>query len=215
MLTRRAVFGGTFDPVHRGHLGAAAAVRDALAIEDFRFLPAGDPPHRQRTLAAPEQRLRMLELALEGRPGFAIDRREIDRQGPSYMVDTLASLREEYPDDALLLVLGQDALNGLDRWHEWRRLPGLAHLVVMTRPGERPDYSAALDKELAPRQVDDPERLGQATAGSVLSLAVTPLAISSTAIREGVDDPAELRRLVPEAVAGFIEREGLYRRGDL
>ncbi len=215
MLTRRAVFGGTFDPVHRGHLGAATEVRDALAIDDFRFLPAGDPPHRDQTFAPPAQRLRMLELALEGRPGFAIDRRELDREGPSYMVDTLASLREEYPDDALLLVLGQDALNGLDRWHEWRRLPGLAHLVVMTRPGERPDYSAALDKELAPRRVDDPERLGQATAGSVLSLAVTPLAISSTAIREGLDDPAELRRLVPEAVAGYIEREGLYRRGDL
>lgn len=215
VLNRRAVFGGTFDPVHRGHLSAATEVRDALGIEDFRFLPAGEPPHRSTTFASPGQRLRMLELALGERPGFTIDRREIERTGPSYMVDTLASLRAEYPEDALLLVLGQDALNGLDRWHEWRRLPELAHLVVMTRPGERPDYGGALSDELAPRLTDCAETLGSAPAGRVLPLAVTPLAISSTAIRRCVNDPAALRRLVPRAVAEHIEREGLYRHADL
>lgn len=212
LLNQRAIFGGTFDPVHRGHLVAAEEVRDALGIEDFRFLPAGEPPHREGTHADAGQRLAMLRLALVEREGFSIDERELRRAGPSWMSDTLASLRREYPADALLLVLGQDALNGLDRWHEWRRIPKLAHLVVMTRPGEHPDYGEALARELASRRVDDPAALRERPAGRLLSLAVTPLAISSTAIRESIGDPAALRRLLPRSVADHIEREGLYRR---
>lgn len=210
---QHAIFGGTFDPVHRGHLVAAQEVRDALGIEDFRFLPAGEPPHRSGTHADAGQRLAMLRLALADRSGFTIDERELRREGPSWMSDTLASLREEYPADALLLVLGQDALNGLDRWHEWRRIPELAHLVVMTRPGEAPAYGVALARELAPRHVEDPSALRERPAGCLLSVAVTPLAISSTAIRASIGDPAALRRLLPRAVAEHIEREGLYRGG--
>ena len=112
--------------------------------------------------------------------------------------------------DALLLVLGQDALNGLDRWHQWRRIPALAHLVVMTRPGEAPRYSRALEAELAGRWARSPAELAATPAGRVLELAVTPLAISSTAIRACVREPQALRRLVPDAVADYIESHGLY-----
>lgn len=209
-LKLRAIFGGTFDPVHLGHLGAAREVRAALAPDSFHFLPAGQPPHRAGTHAPPEQRLRMLELALADDPGLDIDTRELERAGPSFMVDTLASLRAAYPDDALALVLGQDALNGLDRWHEWRRLPELAHLVVMTRPGESPAYGAQLARELQPRKVSDPDALRRHPAGALLPLVVTPRPISSTAIRDRIHDPVALRRLVPEAVAAHIERENLY-----
>jgi nicotinate-nucleotide adenylyltransferase len=209
-LKLRAIFGGTFDPVHLGHLGAAREVRAALAPDHFHFLPAGQPPHRAGTHASPEHRLRMLELALADDPGLDIDTRELERAGPSFMVHTLASLREQYPDDALALILGQDALNGLDRWHEWRRLPELAHLVVMTRPGEAPDYGAPLARELQPRKVSGPDALRRTPAGALLPLAVTPRPISSTEIRERIGDPAALRRLVPDSVAAHIEREHLY-----
>ena len=211
-LKLRAIFGGTFDPVHRGHLGAAREVQAALRADAFHFLPAGQPPHRSGTHALPEQRLRLLELALADEPDLAIDTRELDRAGPSYMVDTLGSLRAEYPHDALALILGQDALNGLDHWHEWRRLPELAHLVVMTRPGESPAYGEALARELQPRTVSDPDALRRNLAGSVLPQVVTPRPVSSTLIRDCIDDPVALRRLVPDAVAEHIEREGLYAR---
>jgi nicotinate-nucleotide adenylyltransferase len=210
-LKLRAIFGGTFDPVHRGHLGAAREVHAALAPDTFHFLPAGRPPHRSGTYAPAEARLRLLELALADSPGLGIDTRELEREGPSFMVDTLASLRAEHPDEALALVLGQDALNGLDRWHDWRRLPELAHLVVMTRPGESAAYGNALAEVLAPRFVADPAALRTATAGAVLRVAVTPRPVSSTLIRDRIDDPEALRALVPEAVAAAIEREGLYR----
>lgn len=209
-LKLRAIFGGTFDPVHLGHLGAAREVRAAIAPDTFHFLPAGQPPHRAGTHAPPEQRLRMLELALADDPGLGIDTRELERAGPSFMVDTLASLRRAYPDDALALILGQDALNGLDRWHEWRRLPDLAHLVVMARPGEAPVYGDQLAELLAPRMVEDPDALRWSPAGAVLPLAVTPRPISSTGIRDRIQDPEALRRFVPDAVAAHIEAEGLY-----
>jgi nicotinate-nucleotide adenylyltransferase len=212
-LRLRAIFGGTFDPVHLGHLGAAREVHAALAPDTFHFLPAGQPPHRTGTHAPPEQRLRMLELALANDPGLEIDTRELDRPGPSFMVDTLASLREAYPEDALALIVGQDALNGLDRWHEWHRLPELAHLVVMTRPGESADYGEQLARELQPRTVTGPDALRQKRAGALLPLAVTPRPISSTVIRDRIDDPVALRRLVPDDVATHIEREHLYAQG--
>ena len=114
------------------------------------------------------------------------------------------------PDEALALILGQDALNGLDRWHDWRRLPELAHLVVMTRPGELPSYGDQLAGELQHRMVSDPEALRRQSAGSVLPLVVTPRPISSTLIRANIHDPVALRQLVPDAVAALIERDGLY-----
>lgn len=209
-LKLRAIFGGTFDPVHRGHIGAAREVFSALAPDTFHFLPAGEPPHRSGTHAPADARLRLLQLALAEFPELGIDTRELDRDGPSFMVDTLASLRAEHPADALALVLGQDALNGLDRWHEWRQLPVLAHLVVMTRPGEAPTYGRALADLLAPRLVEDPAALRAAPAGKVLPVAVTPRPVSSTLIRDRIGDPQALRALVPEAVADMIERERLY-----
>lgn len=206
----RAVFGGTFDPVHRGHLAVAVAVREALDTPDFRFLPAGNPPHREATFAAPAHRLRMLELALANDSAFTIDDRELRRDGPSWMSVTLESLRAEHPADSLVLVLGQDAFNGFDRWHEWRRIPTLAHLVVMTRPGERPVAGGAVEDWLADRAVSTPAELRDTPAGRVLFLDVPPVPVSSTQIRRCVSDPAALRRLVPGIVADYIERHGLY-----
>jgi nicotinate-nucleotide adenylyltransferase len=208
------LFGGTFDPVHRGHLQVAEEVRSVLELDDFRMLPAADPPHRRGTHASAGHRLAMLELALADHPHLTIDRRELDREGPSWMVVTLESLRREQAERPLLLVLGQDSANSLDRWHRWRELIRLAHLVIMTRPGQSPGYSAVLAESLAGREVRRRAELFSAPAGRVLHLEVTPLHISSTQVRTRAGEGRSLTDLVPDAVAAYIERHGLYGAAD-
>lgn len=210
-VKRRIVFGGTFDPVHRGHLESANAVYRALSPDEFRFLPAGDPPHRSITHASPEHRLRMLQLALKPYPWFTIDQQELEREGPSWMTDTLQALRKAFPQDALILLLGQDSANGLATWHQWRRIPELAHLVIMTRPGESPEYTKELALEIEQRIVQDAARLAGDKAGLVLPLSVPPEVVSSTDLRERIAMGQALRDLVPVRVAEYIELNGLYR----
>lgn len=205
-----AVFGGTFDPVHHGHLRVAEEVRETLGLRDFRLLPAADPPHRKRTHASAGHRLAMLELALEDHPLMTIDRRELEREGPSWMVVTLESLRREWPERPLLLILGQDSANGLAGWHRWRELPDLAHLVVMTRPGERSAYAGELGRLLAGREVHAPGDLMRQTAGRLLHLDVTPLEISSTRVRDLLCRGRDVSGMVPASVLAYIRRHGLY-----
>lgn len=205
-----AVFGGTFDPVHRGHVDAARAARAMLGFDDFRMLPAGDPPHRATTGASAGQRLAMLELALIDAPELSIDRRELDRPGPSYMVDTLAELRREAPDHALFLVLGQDAANHLDQWHEWRRLPELAHLVIVTRPGRPADYAPELERVLLARSCDDAQRMRRYRAGRVITLPVAETDISSTQLRALLRRSGDVARWLHPAVLDYIREHGLY-----
>ncbi len=208
------IFGGTFDPVHRGHIQVALDASEALELDDFRLVPAGDPPHRDGTHAPVANRVDMLRLALRGYTGLQIDTREVDRPGRSYMVDTLESLREAHPDSPLMLVLGQDAANGLDRWHEWQRLPQLAHLVVMTRPGERPMYGGQLGAVLNHRETSEIDRLKAATSGLLLHLEVSPVDISSTEIRRRIAAGDPVVTLLPPGVLSYIEAHGLYGAGD-
>lgn len=205
-----ALFGGTFDPVHYGHLRAAAEVADKLQVDDFRLLPAGQPPHRDTTWAAPQHRLAMLELALRDHPDLHVDDREIRRPGMSYMVDTLTSIRAEAGDCPILLAVGQDAANALDHWHRWRRLFDLAHLVVMTRPKSRPRYRSELAAVLKPRRVRDTRALFDAPAGRVHHLEVTRLAISSTDIRAQLAAGGNPRFLLPATVLDYIRQRKLY-----
>ena len=206
-----AIFGGTFDPIHYGHLRAAAEVRDALGEVDFRLLPSGTPPHREAPHASADQRLAMLRLAVRHHPDFTIDDREISRQGPSYMVETLESLRAEQGAGALILILGQDAANYLDRWHRWQDLFGLCHLVVMTRPESSSAYSATLLDTIRPRRTAAIAALHESCCGYVLHLPVTQLAISSTDIRSQLAAGRNPRFLLPDAVLTFLVRHQLYR----
>lgn len=206
-----AIFGGTFDPVHYGHLRAAAEVAEQLGVADFRLLPAGNPPHRDGTWAPARHRLAMLELALAPHADLSVDEREVQRDGPSYMSDTLASLRVEAGRCPILLCLGQDAANRLDGWHRWERLLELGHLVVMTRPDARPRYSQRLREHLHGRLVAGPDELMAFPAGRICNVNVTRLAISSTDIRDQIGAARNPRFLLPSTVLAYIGKHGLYR----
>jgi nicotinate-nucleotide adenylyltransferase len=206
------ILGGTFDPVHFGHLRAAAELYEQLQLDDFRMLPAGQPPHRGRTQASAFDRLHMLQLALQDHPGIRLDDCEIRRDGPSYMVDTLTQIRASIGTQRpLLLALGQDAANTLDQWHCWQQLPQLAHLVIMTRPDNAPGYRGELAGSLQPRIIDCIEPLWQAPAGHVLHLNITELAISSTDIRAQIEAGRDPAFLLPASVLAYIREQGLYR----
>ena len=207
------VFGGTFDPVHFGHLRAAVEAREKLGLADFRLLPAGQPPHRPETLASGAQRLEMLRLATAGCPELRIDDREVRRAGHSYMSDTLAEIRAEQGDAPLLLLIGQDAANALDSWHRWRSLFDLAHLVVMRRPDAHFACQGELRSEIERRRVHEAARLHDRPAGCVLSLEITQLDISATDIRALLAAGRSPRFLLPDAVIGYIREQGLYADG--
>jgi nicotinate-nucleotide adenylyltransferase len=208
------VFGGTFDPVHYGHLRAASEVCEKLAVDDFRLLPAGQPPHRDRTGAEAYHRLAMLELALAPYPDLTVDEREVRRDGPSYMAETLASIREEVGARPIILCLGQDAANQLSGWHRWRDIPDLAHLLVMKRPRSRPKYAGEVAELLRERRVRRPAQLMESEAGRVCYLGVTQLAISSTDIRAQIERGGNPRFLLPSTVLAYIRKHGLYRAAE-
>jgi len=204
------IFGGTFDPVHYGHLRAALEAREMLELEDFRLLPAGTPPHRSNTLASGVHRLAMLRLAVAEYSGFKVDDREVRREGNSYMADTLREIRDETGASPLLLIIGQDAANALDSWHQWRGIFDLAHLVIMRRPESRIAWSGKLQDQMERRLAKEPKQLREKTAGLVLPLEVTQLAISSTGIRKQLLAGQSPRFLLPDAVIDYIGQNKLY-----
>lgn len=204
------IFGGSFDPVHFGHLRAAIELMTGAGLSEVRFVPARLPPHRPPTVAPEALRLRMLEAALAGFPAFVLDQRELHRAGPSYMVDTLASLRAEMPRRPLCLMLGMDAFASLPAWHRWREIPELAHIVVACRPGTPARPGGEAGALLAEREVPGPEALARRPAGLVLARDITQLDISSSAIRTLVAAGGSPRYLVPDAVLELLERTHIY-----
>jgi len=205
------IFGGTFDPVHLGHLRPALDVFQQLGFESMYWIPNRVPPHRQTPATDTVHRLEMLKRAIQPVDGFVLDTRELDRQGPSYMVDTLTSLRKEFPQTGLCLVLGQDAFNELPAWHEWQRLLTLAHLVVCTRPGYQYPQHGELQALKDKHCVESIKALQEECFGKIYLQPVTELDISATRIRELVQQGNSIRYLVPDAVCDYIEAHGLYR----
>ena len=206
------IFGGTFDPIHYGHLRTAFEMLQALQFDEVRFIPCGDPPHRGTTFADAELRLRMVAAAIEGQRGFVSDDRELRREGPSYSIDTLEGLRSEYPDRSLGLIVGMDAFLGLVNWHRWDELLDIAHIIVAHRPGwKAPDIGPLGDliSEFGTHRVED---LHDATAGRIHIHAVTQLEIASTEIRDLVAAGRDPRFLMPDAVRNVIEETSVYMR---
>ena len=203
------ILGGTFNPVHNGHLRSALEVKDFFGLDEVRLIPCFQPPHREQPSATALMRLHMLELAIKNQPGLKIDTRELDRQGPSYMVDTLKSLRQEFPDQALLLFIGTDAFEHLKAWHQWQQLFAYAHVVVMTRPGY---HIHNLDDFFKARTTVEKRDLAESLAGKLFFHPVTQLDISATAIRKLIADQQNPGFLLPDAVIDYIKQNSLYQK---
>ena len=204
------IFGGTFDPIHYGHLRSAFEVLQALRFEEVRFVPCGDPPHRGATFAAAELRHSMVRAAIAGQDGFICDEREIQRDGPSYTIDTLTALREELPRRSLGLILGMDAFLGLPQWHRWDEILSVAHIVVAHRPGWKAPDIGPLGEIIAAAGTHCVADLHDTLHGRIFIHAVTQLEISSTEIRDLVAAGRDARFLMPDAVRDVIKENGVY-----
>lgn len=205
------VFGGTFDPVHYGHLRSAFEMLQALSFGEVRFIPCGDPPHRGVTHATAEQRFELVRLAVEGQEGFMADDRELRREGPSYTVDTLAELRRETPGRSIGLIVGMDAFLGLPGWHRWEEILATAHIVVAHRPGWKAPDIGVLGELIAAHGTHRIEDLHDDVCGRIHIHAVTQLEIASTEIRDLVAAGRDPRFLMPDAVRDAIIDTGLYK----
>ncbi|PPU75840.1 nicotinate-nucleotide adenylyltransferase [Xanthomonas cucurbitae] len=209
-------YGGTFDPIHLGHLAIACAARGALGVV-VHVVPAADPPHRSAPGATAPQRAQMLTLALAGQPGLVLDTRELQRAcasgAPSYTVETLRELRATLgPQTPIAWLLGADAFVELSQWHEWEALFGLAHFVIAARPGTALDLadSPALAAAVQGRWATSVDELSASPAGRLWRLQASLRGESASAVRARIASGGDWRALVPAAVADFIAQQGLY-----
>lgn len=208
------VFGGTFDPVHYGHLRLAEEACEKLGLGGVIWSPAGLTRHRSQPQTEVRHRLAMVELAIANNDDFTLDSFEAESSEPSYTVLLLEHLRQEYGDQPLVLLLGTDAFLGLPSWHRWEEIFELAHIAVFTRPGHEFSIDAmapSLAKQFAKRASADPSCLGGEPAGSVVPALLTPLEISATAIRAQLSHGGSPRYLLPDAVLDYIQTHQLYR----
>ena len=207
----RVMMGGTFDPIHHGHLRMALELREQLGAACIHMVPCQIPPHRDQPGASGAQRLAMLQAALVEETRLLADDRELRQPGPSYTVDTLRRWRREIGTQApLAVMLGTDAFAGLDRWSRWQELPELAHLILVERPGYAVDPDSGAGRLLAERAVADPAALRASPQGVVWRIALSRLDIAATDIRRRIAGGNSPRFLVPDAVWHYIQKEGLY-----
>lgn len=205
------IFGGTFDPIHYGHIRSVREAFVHLGLRQLYFIPAARPPLREQPHASVNQRLDMLRLALEKESGFGVDEREIQRAGPSYTVDTLREIQQELGSEPVCLLLGMDAFIKLEQWHEWFELFSLAHIVVLQRPGwesfsTRKQWPIWVSERLS----EEKSELSAEKCGLIYMLPVTPQDISATAIREAIACGMSIDNMVPPQVADYITRHNLY-----
>lgn len=210
------IFGGTYNPVHWGHLRTALEIKKALAMDTMLLVPCGIPPHRDEPDIEPEIRLAMLHAAIAGYDELQVDDRELKRKGPSYTVDTLQSIREEKGGISIGLCVGADAFIQLDTWHQWERLIELAHIIVAYRPGwpvdslqqqVSEDLKAMLEKHL----ITNSKLLHDKPAGYVITQKVTDIDISSSIIRQRIAHGESVEDYVPSSVIQIIKSKNLYR----
>ena len=209
------IFGGTFDPVHFGHLRLAEESIGHLSLGGVRWIPAGQPPHRGTPQVTARQRLEMVLRSTAENTRFSVDASEVESAAPSYTVHTLERLRGELGvKQSLVLLVGADAFAGLTNWHRWRDLFSLAHIAVSHRPGfpvEIGSLPHELATEFADRRLQDAGGLKNAAAGGIATFAMTQLAISATQIRKLLANGLSARYLLPDGVLDYIQTHSLYR----
>ncbi|MNF29409.1 putative nicotinate-nucleotide adenylyltransferase [compost metagenome] len=211
MPKKIGIFGGTFDPVHIGHLRSALEVAEFMALDELRLIPSARPPHRETPQVSARDRLAMVELAVAGLPPLRVDDRELKRDKPSYSIDTLESLRSELAAaDQLFLIIGWDAFCGLPTWHRWNELLEHCHILVLQRPDADSEAPETLRNLLAARSISDPLSL-EGPGGQISFIWQTPLAVSATQIRTLLASGKSVRFLLPDAVLTYIHAHGLYR----
>ena len=204
------IFGGTFDPIHYGHLRTAFELWQSLRLTEVRFMPTGSPPHRHVPHASADQRLAMVRAAVADEKSFVVDDREVRRTGMSYSIDTFTELRAQFPQRSLCLILGMDAFLGLPDWHRWRELFDLTHLVVAHRPGWKAPTMGPLGEVMVDRGTGSIRDLHDQRAGRIYIHAGTQLEISSTDLRQVFTSGQDPRYLVPEEVRKIIRETGCY-----
>lgn len=206
------ILGGTFDPVHFGHLRLALEVRQQLGLEQVRLVPLYQPPHRDAPIAGPKQRLRMLQLATQDTDGLVIDECELARAGTSYTIDTVKQLRGSYPGHSLCLIIGVDQFQKLGGWRDWASLTDYVHIIVVGRPGietrfEQPEVMEYYNRRL----VADTSAIMNNQSGAILKTTTPLLEISSTRIRNLVHAGNSIKYLLPDEVINYIEEQNLYQ----
>lgn len=202
------VLGGTFDPIHYGHLRTALEVQQCLSLDEVRFIPCGEPAHRSKPLAEPLQRLAMVRAAIAGQENFVADDRELRRHGPSYMVDTLTSLKNDFKSKSLCLILGSDAFNGLEQWYRWQSIFDIANVVVMQRPIIESTNKRLLS--LLKDRIIDADSLKTKQNGALCFVPVTQFDISATKIRQQWLEKRDVQFLLPDSVLTLIQQQNIY-----
>lgn len=212
-MQRIAIFGGTFDPVHLGHIKASLTIQARFKFDVYNFMPCKIPLLKSPSSASSEQRVHMLELALDAFNMFSIDKREILRETPSYMVDSLESYQKDFPNSVLTLIMGYDAFVQFDQWHEWRKVPLLCNLIVINREHQNTkELSQSLQQFITKHQVDSDLEFRKHHQGALLFFNAGIYDISSTQIRAALKHQNSLSEtLIPKAVLDYINQQGLYR----
>ncbi|MDA3920609.1 MAG: nicotinate-nucleotide adenylyltransferase [Salinisphaera sp.] len=205
------ILGGTFDPIHNGHLRLAMELASELRLAQVRLIPNGRPPHRDQPIATPGQRSKWIRVATASEPRLRLDDRELMRKGHSYTIDTLASLRAELPDTPLCLIMGRDVFAHLPSWQAWKQLFDYAHIVLIERPGMSADYAPEATQALEKRRIDDVQALHDSLGGHIYNYAPPPLAISASRIRELLAADESPRYLLPAAILDDIMDAKVYR----
>lgn len=206
------LLGGTFNPIHFGHLRMAQELAETLELNEIRFIPSANPPHKTSPIASAEHRAHMVKLAIEDNPLFQLDTRELSRTGASYTIDTLISLREELgAETRLVLFMGTDAFRQLDKWHRWQALLDHCHIALVQRPHAiREALSKTLETYLAAHYSEHLQDLIDSPSGCIMMQPITALDISSTAIRQRIQQGLSLRYLMPENVIDYLHQHSLY-----